>query len=1817
MNSAGLKAVSKTLGKGLGNDMRALLLMVIAIFMHGQALASEPFYSHFLKQPETLAPAKAGTVTGSLSAYELGAVDIASGSLSHNLPLEFRTERGPLLVSLSPVYSMHHGLSEWGLGWQLNLSITRSRTAGHIDYKDDQFNSPWGLLTRGHDAYWYPEGLKSKFRVEIHAHSATAYGPNGETYYFEKVLHTDYGPYSYHLTKVVSLNGRETVLAYEQIKNVVYLKTVRYGGRGNDFAYSVEFEYEALPAHQQWISFKSKASQVFSQAVRQIKHQLLASGRVSLLWTYVIDHEDNTFGPSFFLSQLTKVYPSGAREPAVRFDYHKFHLQELQYGTSKNLEPLRYSGLRADTLSFYDYNQDGLVDIESAYDHRLFLQGTQGFSEQKQFVSTEGNVCLQRENTLNRARKVLRLKGRDAEPSVFHTDLNGLMTICDLNGQVQIEKKLPFIPLFNQSALLLDMNGDDKPDLYHLHNSGYSIYANRSVGDRISFVLEKTVEHKPLPSLSSLWGTDINGDGYIDIVAIGGTTIKVYMGKGNFDFTPTFLTMPLEREDGSSFDPNSYTPTFADINQDGLTDVLFTQGKSLYTFINTGRSFRRIQHDAFEQLAIEGEVLTQNIMGSGEQMIFRAAADGVRYARLHDANTNLLKKIHDGKGSSIQLSYRYFTGEGSRYYLGKVLENVTIFHSQEGEVSSRIEYHAPYYRSQSTQRLAFGRVNMSSARSEESFEYHNNDYQSLLRSSTVKSRDFSHILLRKDFGYKTLTYNGLETFVRSQEQTYYVDTSNNQSSSPVVQEVLEWTDQLCEKTTRKTVRSQTMTSSQSYVDPGNFQRHILCLPESLAISNPSGQIYYQANLSYNAQLMPEQVQLTGRKESQVLQHISYDTLQRVAKLSAADGTFKIFEYLGDSDLLQSITDETGVKTAQDAFNDRDLAGLHWTLRGKQRYRRYSTYNGLDQLASQWDSLFGSINEPMMRFAYGWPTEAKAGSIEVISNNLQSGDFRKISLISGSGRTIGGLEKNTQGDWVATGLSQFIQSDLKERSFAPQLVGNDWTKGITELFKDPVAESKSSILKFPPSSWNTVQKGVIKRSAVRLSVRDGLLFVEEATNSSRIRMQGFDSELRKTMDIDEEGLRYSYDYDDMQRLKRVVMPSGKSLRVEYDDLGRVGSIHSSAVGSLHKAYNDKGLLSEKIRRDASGSEVFRWVYKYDEKARLIYKIATAQGKNLAFTYSYDGNMPNGSVVENQLGYLSSVTADSYHKTFVYDLKGRLQQKTIKIPSESLTLIKEMSYDALDRITKLSVQGVFAQQSTSYELAYQYDELGRQKSFSTGREQLRLAYNALNQIEELSGAESFRYQLDEKTGRLLGFSYSGARPLEYRQNFSSFAEVEEELFASPQTQAKHAYTYTQRGFLESADLPGGNELFSYASDGYFAPEVGALAGFDYQPKGHYQFDGIGRLIRRGPMALSYGPHGQATVITSDKDSFEILYDEQDLPLVIKKNGSLYRFSLDNTTYVDGHWIEPLKLAHHVVGWLKNGSFEAKTYDFRGTLIGEKPSSPYGKRNLTQTRVMDYAGHPSIPELGLVAMGVRLYDPQLGQFISPDPYFLENPEACLGSPLECNLYSYAKNNPLKYTDPTGQWAFLAVLGVGLASDFIFNPSPANAPGADGQVDTSMPPETKLGLGLAATSLARSTVHAIKNLPTGVKAALSKPFLAGSETGAVSLGRSAPLSATVDDLSRAAGAADRGGLTAAGRALQKHGGREGSAFPTVKGNPDSINRQGQQVVDDILTSPGSTITTRHHARYGDVTEIRASDGRGVRYDKNNNFMGFLEPNK
>ena len=49
---------------------------------------------------------------------------------------------------------------------------------------------------------------------------------------------------------------------------------------------------------------------------------------------------------------------------------------------------------------------------------------------------------------------------------------------------------------------------------------------------------------------------------------------------------------------------------------------------------------------------------------------------------------------------------------------------------------------------------------------------------------------------------------------------------------------------------------------------------------------------------------------------------------------------------------------------------------------------------------------------------------------------------------------------------------------------------------------------------------------------------------------------------------------------------------------------------------------------------------------------------------------------------------------------------------------------------------------------------------------------------------------------------------------------------------------------------------------------------------------------------------------------------------------------------------------------------------------------------------------------------------------------------------------------------------------------------------------------------------------------------------------------------------------------------------------------------------MDDILTNPGSIVQMSNRPRYGgQVIDIKIPGDRGLRYTKNGDFIGFLNP--
>ena len=119
----------------------------------------------------------------------------------------------------------------------------------------------------------------------------------------------------------------------------------------------------------------------------------------------------------------------------------------------------------------------------------------------------------------------------------------------------------------------------------------------------------------------------------------------------------------------------------------------------------------------------------------------------------------------------------------------------------------------------------------------------------------------------------------------------------------------------------------------------------------------------------------------------------------------------------------------------------------------------------------------------------------------------------------------------------------------------------------------------------------------------------------------------------------------------------------------------------------------------------------------------------------------------------------------------------------------------------------------------------------------------------------------------------------------------------------------------------------------------------------------------------------------------------------------------------------------------------------YRSNGTRVFEAKYDPWGVQTIVTDSIhfhRGYGGHEMLNEFGIINMrsaqrdafitkwrkNGRLYDPVLGRFLSPDNYVQEP-----FNTQNLNRYSYCLNNPVKYTDPDGEWFGLlpAFFGVG----------------------------------------------------------------------------------------------------------------------------------------------------------------------------------------
>jgi len=271
--------------------------------------------------------------------------------------------------------------------------------------------------------------------------------------------------------------------------------------------------------------------------------------------------------------------------------------------------------------------------------------------------------------------------------------------------------------------------------------------------------------------------------------------------------------------------------------------------------------------------------------------------------------------------------------------------------------------------------------------------------------------------------------------------------------------------------------------------------------------------------------------------------------------------------------------------------------------------------------------------------------------------------------------------------------------------------------------------------------------------------------------------------------------------------------------------------------------------------------------------------------------------------------------------------------------------------------------------------------------------------------------------------------------------------------------HTYTYDTLNRLTTArgeGEKGYSQSYSYDRIGNitYKSDVGTYV-YNYADRPH-------AVRQAGGISLDYDRVGNMTKkARTDGPTLTISWNPDNKPVLIKKDGSSsIRFSYDSSgtrvkkenlrtgstttyfgdayekrdstgvihVYANGQRIASIRTDGTTLYYHTNhlGSSSVITDDKGNTkeTIDYHPFGTYRVRQDLDASFPDanytFTGQEDDDETGLYNYNARLYDPELGRFISADSLVPEP-----GNLQAFNRYSYCVNNPLVYVDPSGHWS------------------------------------------------------------------------------------------------------------------------------------------------------------------------------------------------
>ncbi|MEU5611507.1 polymorphic toxin-type HINT domain-containing protein [Streptomyces sparsogenes] len=534
---------------------------------------------------------------------------------------------------------------------------------------------------------------------------------------------------------------------------------------------------------------------------------------------------------------------------------------------------------------------------------------------------------------------------------------------------------------------------------------------------------------------------------------------------------------------------------------------------------------------------------------------------------------------------------------------------------------------------------------------------------------------------------------------------------------------------------------------------------------------------------------------------------------------------------------------------------------------------------------------------------------------------------------------------------------------------------------------------------------------------------------------------------------------------------------QTLVYDYDELGRKTGMWSGTKTDANKlaAWTfdtlAKGQQDTAVRYDGglAGKAYTRKVTEYDS----LYQVKGSEltlpdedplvkagvPKTLAFTTGYrlDGTISQsrepavGGLAAETVSYtynatgqqLTSLGTTGYLQGATFSPQGDLRQLTVGMSGTSSAKKAYLNYDyepGTRRLTRSyvtdDVHGYMPQ-----ELKFTQDDAGNVTSIfdsttlgGTGKADYQcFAYDGYRRMTEAWTPATANCAT---TGRTTA-NLAGAAPYWTSYHYNTAGQRDEQTEHATAGDTKTTYTYgTQTGQphpLTKTETNGGTpRTYTYDKTGNTTgrPGTQATQTLTWNPEGKlatttepaagskpatatgYLYDADGELLIR-----------RAT--TTDGDT--VLYlGATEVRLTVKSgtktlSGTRYYAANGQTiavrtasTATTGTKLNFLAADHHGTSSI---ALDATTY-----AITKRYATPFGAPRGQKPQAWPddkaFLGKPADTTTGLTHIGAREYDPTLGQFLSVDPVLAP------GQLQSLNGYSYANQNPVTQSDPTGLW-------------------------------------------------------------------------------------------------------------------------------------------------------------------------------------------------